>query len=287
LVERRHTSLADDLVLGIRAARTTDRTDDCPLTDEWNASSRRDDSIERQQVVELHELNTVFEDFGWATERSGGARFMFRYLNRGEHRAIHSLEGNQMPSGIGQVERCRACSAVTAQESEPAVGSAWIQFDLRFYVVALLFVIFDVEVAFFFPWATVFGKANQLANLEPPPPVVYVDGKEKPLTEAQEKVKAERMRLSKELMPTVAPEGRGLVRKNPETNKLEVVPIDPESASAWARVAFYDLLVFFGVLMVGFAYVWRRGDIDWVRAYAPHHEPATPPQKPLEEKAVA
>src|SRR5947209_5560428 len=48
---------------------------------------------------------------------------------------------------------------------EPTVGSAWIQFDLRFYVVALLFVIFDVEVAFFFPWATVFGKANQLANI--------------------------------------------------------------------------------------------------------------------------
>src|ERR1700728_1459663 len=52
---------------------------------------------------------------------------------------------------------------------EPTVGSAWIQFDLRFYVVALLFVIFDVEVAFFFPWAEVFGKANQLANLPPVP----------------------------------------------------------------------------------------------------------------------
>src|ERR1700745_4478750 len=52
---------------------------------------------------------------------------------------------------------------------EPTVGSAWIQFDLRFYVVALLFVIFDVEVAFFFPWATIFGKANQLAQLPPPP----------------------------------------------------------------------------------------------------------------------
>src|SRR5580765_6944752 len=48
---------------------------------------------------------------------------------------------------------------------EEPVGTAWIQFDLRFYVVALLFVIFDVEVAFFFPWAIVFGKANQLANL--------------------------------------------------------------------------------------------------------------------------
>src|SRR6266542_370760 len=47
---------------------------------------------------------------------------------------------------------------------EPTVGSAWIQFDLRYYVVALLFVVFDVEVAFFFPWAVVFGKANELAK---------------------------------------------------------------------------------------------------------------------------
>ena len=42
---------------------------------------------------------------------------------------------------------------------------AWVQFDLRYYVVALLFVIFDVEVAFFFPWATVFGTANQIAAI--------------------------------------------------------------------------------------------------------------------------
>src|SRR6185312_15663847 len=45
---------------------------------------------------------------------------------------------------------------------EPTIGSAWIQFDLRFYVVALLFVIFDVELAFFFPWAVVFGSATRL-----------------------------------------------------------------------------------------------------------------------------
>src|SRR6202046_3376625 len=51
---------------------------------------------------------------------------------------------------------------------EPTVGSAWIQFDLRYYVVALLFVIFDVEVAFFFPWAEVFGKANDVAALQKP-----------------------------------------------------------------------------------------------------------------------
>ena len=43
---------------------------------------------------------------------------------------------------------------------EPTIGSSFVQFDLRFYVVALLFIIFDVEVAFFFPWATVFGKSD-------------------------------------------------------------------------------------------------------------------------------
>src|SRR5229473_4210077 len=51
---------------------------------------------------------------------------------------------------------------------EPTIGSSWIQFDLRFYVVALLFVIFDVEVAFFFPWAVVFGQANNIATQSAP-----------------------------------------------------------------------------------------------------------------------
>src|SRR5438046_6872197 len=47
---------------------------------------------------------------------------------------------------------------------EPTIGSSYVQFDLRFYVVALLFIIFDVEIAFFFPWATVYGSATQLAD---------------------------------------------------------------------------------------------------------------------------
>jgi NADH-quinone oxidoreductase subunit A len=39
-----------------------------------------------------------------------------------------------------------------------------------------------------------------------------------------------------------------------------------QSADQLARLALVDILVFFAVLMVGFAYVWRRGDLDWVRA---------------------
>src|SRR5918996_3171038 len=47
---------------------------------------------------------------------------------------------------------------------EPTIGSSFVQFDLRFYVVALLFIIFDVEVAFFFPWAAAYGKATHLMD---------------------------------------------------------------------------------------------------------------------------
>ena len=53
---------------------------------------------------------------------------------------------------------------------EPTIGSSFVQFDLRFYVVALLFIIFDVEVAFFFPWAVVYGKTAQL--MDPNLPVI-------------------------------------------------------------------------------------------------------------------
>src|SRR5436190_10296419 len=49
---------------------------------------------------------------------------------------------------------------------EPTIGSSFVQFDLRFYVVALLFIIFDVEVAFFFPWAATFGKATNAMRSE-------------------------------------------------------------------------------------------------------------------------
>jgi NADH-quinone oxidoreductase subunit A len=48
----------------------------------------------------------------------------------------------------------------TYESGEEPVGNANVQFNIRFYVVALVFVLFDVELAFLFPWATVFGQAS-------------------------------------------------------------------------------------------------------------------------------
>jgi NADH-quinone oxidoreductase subunit A len=121
---------------------------------------------------------------------------------------------------------------------EPPVGSSWIQFDLRFYVVALLFVIFDVEMAFFFPWATVFGTTNKLGSEATP-------------------VEA-RPALSAEL------DGRPAAAEPPAQPSAEEL----SAARTLARLAFVDILIFFGVLLVGFAYLWKRGDLEWVRSTA-------------------
>ena len=91
---------------------------------------------------------------------------------------------------------------------EPSIGSSWVQFDLRFYIVALVYLIFDVEVALFYPWAVAYGSAAELGSR----------------------------------IGMTASEIRG--------------------------VAIVDMLFFFGVLLVGFAYLWRFGYLDWVRSAA-------------------
>lgn len=91
---------------------------------------------------------------------------------------------------------------------EPGIGQSWVQFDLRFYIIALVFLIFDVEVALFYPWAVAYGSAAELAQ------------------------------------------------------KLGTTAFDLRV------VALVDMLFFFGVLLVGFAYLWRFGYLDWVRSSA-------------------
>ncbi len=128
---------------------------------------------------------------------------------------------------------------------EPTIGSSYIQFDLRYYAVALLFIVFDVEVAFFFPWASVYGGAMQLAD----------------------------NRLSSEARTQISEK---LLNVAPGTLDASQA-ISAETALQLGTASMIDILVFFAVLMVGFAYVWKRGDLDWVRAY---QKPA-----PIEQQA--
>ena len=70
-----------------------------------------------------------------------------------------------------------------------AFDDARMKFDVRFYLVAILFIIFDLEVAFLFPWAVAFGELG------------------------------------------------------------------------W--YGFWSMMVFLGVLTVGFVYEWRKGALEW------------------------
>ena len=63
--------------------------------------------------------------------------------------------------------------------------------------------------------------------------------------------------------------------------------VSAEAARAFTWTGFADVLVFFGVLLVGFAYVWRRGDLDWVRAVSERVRlTARPPQPSAAESAL-
>ncbi len=72
---------------------------------------------------------------------------------------------------------------------EEPVGHAWVRFNVRFYVIALIFLIFEVEVVFLFPWALVYRELGLFA--------------------------------------------------------------------------FIEMAVFLTILLVGFVYLWAKGDLDW------------------------
>jgi NADH-quinone oxidoreductase subunit A len=114
---------------------------------------------------------------------------------------------------------------------EPAVGSSFVQFDLRFYVVALVFIVFEVEVALFFPPAVIYGAATHWLK---------ADGGQGSAT-----------KFAKE-MGVVVPQQTDAATAG--------------DARALALAAAADLAAFFAVILLGFAYVWRRGDLNWVRA---------------------
>ena len=97
-----------------------------------------------------------------------------------------------LPMGVSRLTGAHKPDAAKLAEYEcgfPAFEDARSQFDVRFYLVAILFIIFDLEVAFLFPWAVAFGSLG------------------------------------------------------------------------W--YGFWSMMVFLGVLTVGFAYEWKKGAMDW------------------------
>lgn len=49
---------------------------------------------------------------------------------------------------------------------EEKTGTAWVQYNFKYYIFALIFVIFDVEMIFLFPWAVVFRSLGIFALVE-------------------------------------------------------------------------------------------------------------------------
>ncbi len=109
--------------------------------------------------------------------------------------------GGMLTSKILRPSRPNEEKLTTYESGEDPVSSAWGQFNLQFYIVALIFLLFEVELVFLFPWATVFSD-QQLIE---------------------------------------------------ETNGV------------WGWLAFIEMTVFVGVLVLGLAYVWRYGYLDWVK----------------------
>lgn len=157
---------------------------------------------------------------------------------------------------------------------EPSIGSSFVQFDLRFYVVALLFIIFDVEVAFFFPWAAVFGKSTMLARQETT--VVATDSNGRSILSPDAAAVYYEMGIRNPQLPTAVP--ASLATRVADRGESErSAAIVRQGMNQLATVLLVDIGVFFGVLMMGFAYVWSRGDLNWVRAVS-HHRQASQEQ---------
>lgn len=54
----------------------------------------------------------------------------------------------------------------TYESGVEPLGEAWIQFQIRYYMFALVFVIFDVETLFLYPWAVSFSELGLIAFIE-------------------------------------------------------------------------------------------------------------------------
>lgn len=152
---------------------------------------------------------------------------------------------------------------------EPAIGSSFVQFDLRFYVVALIFIVFDAEVAFLFPSATVLGKLNELAN----PRVEVVQTNSLELTPEAADIYRELGVIEPTLVGIVGAEAAA----SRETAEAAIRGLDADGTVSYAWFVLFAVLDFFLVLFIAFAYEWKMGAFEWVRSVASEQAQRAPP----------
>src|SRR5205085_2429775 len=118
--------------------------------------------------------------------------------------------------------------------------------------------------AFFFPWAAVFGKSTNLMD-EKFAVVERTDEGIAALTPQATYLYRELGVTNPTAPRTVPPSlANDVPAGGDDVTRAERVIHEGARQLAWVTIV--DIAAFFSVLLIGFAYVWRRGDLDWVRA---------------------
>src|SRR4029450_7294389 len=129
---------------------------------------------------------------------------------------------------------------------EPTIGPSFVQVDLRLYRVALPFIIFRVEVAFFFPWAAVFGKSANLMDENFAVAARAADGSvvlTKPAVDLYRELGVRHPTAPQ----TVPVSLKGGVRATEQVAQAEQVIHEGARQLAWVTIV--DIAAFFAVLM--------------------------------------
>jgi len=79
---------------------------------------------------------------------------------------IGFVAGNFFLSSLLRPFRPNPKKLSTYECGEEPVGSAWVQFNVRYYLFAMIFVIFDVEAVFLIPWAVVYQSLGIVTFIE-------------------------------------------------------------------------------------------------------------------------
>jgi NADH-quinone oxidoreductase subunit A len=74
--------------------------------------------------------------------------------------------GGLFTSSLIRPNRPNAEKLTTYESGEEPISTAWTQFNVRFYIIALIFILFEVEIVLLFPWATVFADKELIRQTD-------------------------------------------------------------------------------------------------------------------------